>query len=76
MQIGRWVQHLKQAQLAAGWQNLKEKSKPSQINDDESLEKDLDIQYQISHSKNDPIDICSYIQMNQDDPAFKVGSCL
>ena len=37
------------------------------------MEKDLDIQYQISHSKNDPVDIRSYIRMNQGDPAFKVS---
>jgi hypothetical protein len=72
-QIGKRVRRLEKAQLAAGRRQLKEKSKHNQINDDEGLEKDLDIRYQISHSKNDPVDIRSYIRMNQGDPAFKVS---
>jgi len=76
MQIGKRVRRLEKAQLAAGRQKLKDNSEPNQINDDEGLEKDLDIRYQISHSKNDPVDICSYIRTNQGDPAFKVSFCL
>ena len=52
------------------------KSKHNQINDNEGLEKDLEIWYQILHSKNDPIDIRSYTQVNQGNPAFKVSYCL
>ena len=72
-QISKHVQHLERAQLAAERWKLQEKSRPNLINDEEVLEKDLYVRYQISHLKNDPIDIWSYIQMNQGDPAFKVG---
>lgn len=67
---------MEKAQLAAGREKVKEKSKHNHINDDESLENDLDLRYQISHSKKDPVDICSYIRTNQGDPAFKVSFCL
>ncbi len=73
MQIGKRVQRLERAQLAAKHRKLKEKSRPNLINDEEILEKDLDVRYQISRSKNDPVDIWSYIRTNQGDPAFKVG---
>jgi len=73
MQIGKRVQRLERAQLAAERQKLKGKSRPNLINHEEVLEKDLDVRYQISHSKNDPVDIWSYIRTNQGDPAFKVG---
>lgn len=75
-QIGKHVWRLEKAQLAAGCRKLKEKAKHNQINDDEGLKKDLDIRYQILHSKNDPVDICSYIQTNQGNPVFKVSYCL
>ena len=73
MQISKHVQCLEWAQLAPEHQKLKEKSRPNLINDEEVLEKDLDVRYQISHSKNDPVDIWSYIRTNQGDSAFKVG---
>lgn len=73
MQIGKRVQLLERAHLAAKRWKLKKKSRSNLINDEEALEKDLYVRYQILHSKNDPVDIWSYIRTNQVDPAFKLG---
>jgi len=43
MQIGKHVQCLERAQLAAECRKLKEKSRPNLINNEEVLEKDLDV---------------------------------
>ena len=39
---------------------------------DKHLEQDLDGRYQISNSRNDPINIYTYVHAHQDDPAFTV----
>ncbi|KAF8955098.1 hypothetical protein BDZ97DRAFT_1675233, partial [Flammula alnicola] len=70
-QIGKRVRRLERAQLAAQRRQMKKKSKSINVQEDQDpIERNLDERYQISRSKNDPIDIYSYVRANQNDPAF------
>jgi hypothetical protein len=39
--------------------------------DDTSMQQDLDVHYQLSNSRKEPVNIYTYIRENQNDPAFK-----
>jgi hypothetical protein len=39
--------------------------------DDTSMQQDLDVRYQLSNSRKEPVNIYTYIHENQNDPAFK-----
>jgi len=69
-QIGRHMRRLEQAQLAAERHKLKGSSGAQDVN--EFLDQDLETRYQVSHSRNDPVNIYTYIRANRDDPAFNV----
>jgi hypothetical protein len=66
-QIGRHVRRLEQAQVAE--EQLKMKTG---IDDSIGLEINLDARYQISYSRNDPVDVYAYVHANKGDPAFSV----
>ena len=72
MQIGRHVQRLECAQLVAERQKLKSKDETLGISTDDSIDEDLDIHYQISNTRRDPVNIYTYVRANTEDPAFSV----
>ena len=39
---------------------------------DETMELNLDVRYQISNTRNNPVNIYAYVRENRDDPAFSV----
>jgi hypothetical protein len=65
-QIGKRVRQLEQAHVAA--KRLKMKT-----NMDDSIKVNLDARYQVSNSRNDPIDIYAFVYANRSDPAFSVS---
>ena len=67
-QIRRHVRRLEQAQVAE--EQLKMKTG---IDDSISSEINLDARYQISYSRNDPVDVYTYVHANKGDPAFSVS---
>ena len=74
-QIGKRVRRLERAQLAALRQAMKNRSKTQRNNTEEYMmaaEQNLEVRYQISDFKRDPVDICAYVHANQGDPAFRV----
>lgn len=73
-QIGRRVRRLEKAQLAVEQCELRGHSREQEDfpEQEDFLDQDLDIRYQVSHSRNDPVDLYSYVKANRDDPAFIV----
>jgi hypothetical protein len=39
---------------------------------DDNTELNLDVRYQVSSTRNDPVDLYAYVRDNRDDPAFGV----
>lgn len=39
---------------------------------DGNTELNLDVRYQVSSTRNDPVNLYAYVRDNRDDPAFKV----
>jgi len=72
MQIGRHVQRLERAQLAAEQQRQKNKDETPGVSTDDSIDQNLDVRYQILDSRNDPVDIYAYVCANLGDPALSV----
>ena len=68
-QIGKRVRQLEQAQVAAEQRKIKNSM-------DDIIEINLDTRYQVSNSRNDPINIYAYVYANRGDPAFSVSSSL
>lgn len=73
-QIGKHVRRLEQAQVAA--EQLKIKTQTDMTQNDDSIEINLDTRYQLSHSRNDPVDIYAYVRTNRGDPALSVSEPL
>jgi hypothetical protein len=71
-QIGCRVKRLEQARLAADRQKMKKQSKRAMVGLDEGMVPNLDIQYQMSNSRSDPVDIFGHVYANQSDPALTV----
>ena len=80
MQIGKWVSQIEQAQLATEQQKQKAQHEAQEVGTDDSMELNPGAHYQISNTRNDPVDIYTYVHENQDDPAFSVclsfGHCI
>jgi hypothetical protein len=60
------MRRLERAQLAADRHRLKMQSETQGVSVEENLEK----RYHMSNSRNDPVDLYSYVHKNQADPAF------
>lgn len=75
-QIGKRIRRLERAQLAFERRRLRSRSEAHElevsVEDVADSEQNLDVRYQISNSKNDPLDIYSFVRANRDDPATKV----
>ena len=69
-QIGQHVRRLERAQLAADHHRLKMRSE-THVNIEENADQYLNERYHMSNSRNDPINIYSFVCKNQGDPAFK-----
>jgi len=71
-QIGQHVRRLEWAQLTQEQPKKKRGSEMQGFSNDDCIEQDLDGHYQILNSRNDPINIYTYVHAHQDDPAFMV----
>ena len=71
MQIGRHVRRIERAQLAAERQQLKTQSEMRGVSIEETADQYLDQRYNMSNSRNDPVDLYSFVHEHQGDPAFK-----
>jgi hypothetical protein len=71
MQIGRHVRRIERAQLAAERQRLKTQSEMRGVSIEETADQYLDQRYNMSNSRNDPVDLYSFVHEHQGDPAFK-----
>jgi len=72
MQIGRHVRRLERAQLAAEQQKQKNEDGLPGVSTDDGVDQNFDARYQISDSRNDPVNIYTYVYANPDDPALSV----
>jgi len=72
MQIGKRVTRLENAQLAMERQNKKAQHKTG-VSTDDNMELNLDVRYQISNSRNDPVNLYTFVRKNREDPAFSVS---
>jgi len=63
-QIGQHVRRLERAQKQAEMHSI------NAIDNAAAMEQDLDIRYQLSNSRKDPVNIYTYVCENQHDPAF------
>jgi len=63
-QIGRHVRRLERAQRATDQNNISD-----DLNEGNMVQ---DVHYQISKSRNDPLNIYCYVRANEGDPAFIV----
>jgi hypothetical protein len=70
-QIGLHVRRLERAKHAADCHRLKTQSEPRGVSIEENTDQNLDKRYHMSNSRNDPVNIYSFVRENQDDPAFK-----
>ena len=72
MQIGKRVNRIEGAQLAAEHEKDKsQREKGASIDDGMTL--NFKTHCQISNTRNDPVDIYTYVRENQADPAFSVS---
>jgi len=65
---------LEHAQLATEQQKMKAQSEMPGVSMDDNLDLNLDEHYQISNSRNDLVNIYTYIYANRNDPAFTICS--
>ena len=72
MQIGKRVQRLEHAQLAADKQRIKMHSRAN-IDLDKGMGMDLDARYDIPISRNDPVNIYNFVRTHREDPAITVS---
>jgi len=73
MQIGKRVSRIEQAQLAAEQWKKDAQHEAQGVGADNSMELNPGAHYQISNTRNDPVDLYTYVRKNQDDPAFRVS---
>jgi hypothetical protein len=65
-QIGKRVRRLEQARVARKQLKIK-----NNMND--NIKINLDARYQVSNTRNDPVDMYGYVHANKGDPAFSVS---
>jgi hypothetical protein len=74
MQLGRRVRRLERAQLAADRQRIKKQTEMRDVNidSDEHMGMNLDARYEVPYSRNDPVNIYSFVHAHHGDPAITV----
>ena len=73
MQIGKRVSRIEQAQLATEQQKRVAQQEVQGVGTDDNMELNPGAHYQISNTRNDPVDLYTYVRENQDNPAFSVS---
>jgi len=69
-QIGQRVRRIERARLTADRHRLKTQTKGRGVSVKEDTDQDLDKRYHMSSTRNDPVDLYSFVCENQGDPAF------
>lgn len=74
MQLGRRVRRLERAQLAADRQRIKKRTEIPDTNkaSDEGMDMNLDARYEVPNSRNNPVNMYSFVREHQGDPAITV----
>ena len=70
-QIGQHIRWLECARNAADRHWLKTRSEMRGVNIEENTDQNLDKQYHMSNSWNNPVSLYPFVRENQDDPVFK-----
>jgi len=74
MQIGKHIQRLEHAQVAANWQRVKKHTELLDVNidTDNGMGMNLDTHYDIPNSQKDTINTYSFVRAHCGDPAITV----
>ena len=73
MQIGKRVSCMEQAQLAMEQQGTNAQHENQEVDADDGMELNLDARYQISNTRNDAVDLYTYVRENIDDPVLSIS---
>jgi hypothetical protein len=75
MQIGKRIQRLERAQLAAERQRMKTRSGSRDVNihDSEGIRMNLDVRYEIPIARKDPVNLYNFVRAHRGDPAIDVS---
>jgi len=72
MQIGKRIQRLERARLAAEKQRMRRRTETPDIDIHEGVHKNLDARYDVAMSRNDPVNIYNFVRAHRGDPAITV----
>jgi hypothetical protein len=75
MQIGKRIQRLERAQLAAERRRMTRRSESGMpdVNISEGMHMNLDARYEVSISRNNPVNIYNFVRAHHGDPAITVS---